>query len=54
MASRRIAYERKHLERDPPEGISFHFNPKNNRHLLFTLPGPPETPYENGVFEVEM
>ena len=52
--SKRIIKEKLRLERDPPERISFHFNPKNYRHLIFELPGPPDTPYENGLFEGEM
>ena len=51
---RRIKKETERLEKDPPPGITCNPHQSNPRYFLIKLFGPKETPYENGVFSLEM
>ncbi|KAL0211099.1 hypothetical protein P9112_009397 [Eukaryota sp. TZLM1-RC] len=52
--SARINKEISRLMRDPITGISVTVDPSNNRSLTAQVAGPPGTPYEGGVFTIEM
>ena len=51
---RRIKKETERLEKDPPPGVTCNPHESNPRYFLIKLFGPKETPYENGVFSLEM
>ncbi len=50
----RIAKETKDLMKSTPAGIFISPNPKNFRHFTVKLVGPPDSPYEGGMFDVEL
>ena len=50
----RILKEKSKLDKEPVEGLFINQNPKNFRHFMVKLLGPPDTPYEGGLFDVEL
>ena len=52
--SRRIIKELGRLKKTPPPGMSFDINDLNMRHLKVALQGPDGTPYEGGIFKLEL
>ena len=42
------------MQKSPIVGISVEPNEKNPRHFLVKIIGPGETPYEGGVFDLEV
>ena len=51
---RRIAIEIKNLLKEPVDGIFISPNPSNFRHFECKIIGPSDTPYEGGLFNVEL
>lgn len=51
---RRIIKETARLARDPVPGIEVVQNEQNKRHFYIKLDGPQNTPYENGIFQLEL
>lgn len=50
----RIMREMADLEKSETEGIKITPSPTNPRHYFVKLAGPRDTPFESGVFDVEM
>ncbi|OHT05040.1 Ubiquitin-conjugating enzyme E2 35 [Tritrichomonas foetus] len=50
----RILKEIKELQTNPPPGISARPKPDNNRHFDVRLIGPRDTPFEEGIFRLEL
>ena len=53
-AKPRILKETLLLSRDPPPGISGSPDPNNYRHFNILLEGPADTPYQGGIFKIEL
>ncbi|GBG31843.1 Ubiquitin-conjugating enzyme E2 N [Hondaea fermentalgiana] len=51
---RRIVKETQRLQAEPVAGIQCEPFPENPRHFKVVLSGPSETPYEGGVFHLEL
>jgi ubiquitin-conjugating enzyme E2 N len=51
---KRIVKETQRLTREPVLGLDFHVDSENERYYHLFLEGPNDTPYEGGVFELEM
>jgi len=51
---KRILKEVQRLNKNPPPGISISVNEKNMRYITVKLQGPTDSPYEGGVFNLEM
>ena len=54
QVSKRIKAEIMRLERDSSPGIVIRVHPENYRHFLIEIEGPKDSPYEGGIFYVEM
>eukprot|EP00999_Lentomonas_sp_LEN2_P001381 NODE_2417_length_575_cov_124.787946_g2367_i0.p1 GENE.NODE_2417_length_575_cov_124.787946_g2367_i0~~NODE_2417_length_575_cov_124.787946_g2367_i0.p1 ORF type:complete len:150 (-),score=30.01 NODE_2417_length_575_cov_124.787946_g2367_i0:37-486(-) len=54
MTSTRIAKETQKLQSDPPPGISASPDPDNMRYFRVVVAGPKDSPYEGGVFNLEL
>ena len=52
--SKRIAKETERLIKDPIPGISAAPTEDNNRYFNVIITGPSETPFENGIFKLEL
>ena len=52
--SKRIAKETERLIKDPIPGISAAPTEENNRYFNVIITGPTETPFENGIFKLEL
>lgn len=52
--SRRIKKELQILAKDKVEGIDIKPNKDNYKHFSVKIAGPPDTPYEGGIFEAEL
>jgi len=52
--SRRIVKEIARLNKSPPPGISIEVNQDNLRYLKIALQGPEDSPYQGGIFKLEM
>ncbi|KAK4879282.1 hypothetical protein RN001_007428 [Aquatica leii] len=52
--TRRILVETKNLTKDPPPGISAVPNETNCRYFHVVMAGPKGSPYEGGLFKLEM
>lgn len=52
--SRRIQKETERLNADPVAGISASPDPQNARYFHIQIAGPVTTPYEGGLFELEL
>ena len=52
--SKRIQKEIMRLPRDSPSGIVIRIHPENYRYFLIEIEGPKDSPYEGGIFYVEM
>lgn len=52
--TRRILVETKNLAKDPPPGISAHPDESNCRYFHIVMAGPKSSPYEGGLFKLEM
>ena len=52
--SRRIAKETERLNNEPVAGISASPDPQNPRYFHIQVAGPIDSPYEGGVFELEL
>ena len=50
----RIQREIKELSTNPPPGISAKPSPDNNRYFEARILGPIQTPYEDGIFKLEI
>jgi ubiquitin-conjugating enzyme E2 N len=50
----RIMRETQQLAQDPPPGISGSPTPENNRYFNVMIEGPADTPFQGGIFRVEM
>lgn len=50
----RIKKEIEDLKRDASSGIKVESDPSDPNHLKGSLKGPPDTPYHNGTFEVDI
>ncbi|CAD8053690.1 unnamed protein product [Paramecium sonneborni] len=50
----RIIKETQNLAKDKVQGIEVTPDPGNFKHFFVIIIGPPNTPYEGGVFEVEL
>lgn len=53
-ASRRILVETKNLSKDPPPGISASPDENNCRYFHVIMSGPNGSPYEGGLFKLEL
>lgn len=53
-ATRRIARETKELATNPPEGVSARPKPENNRYFDAYMLGPADSPFQDGVFHLEI
>jgi len=51
---RRILKETQRLQAEPVAGIKCEPFPENPRHFKVVLSGPDETPYEGGIFHLEL
>mmetsp|Transcript_47228 Transcript_47228/g.96209 ORF Transcript_47228/g.96209 Transcript_47228/m.96209 type:complete len:155 (+) Transcript_47228:98-562(+) len=51
---RRIVKETKRLTTDPVEGIAAAPQPHNPRHFMVAIKGPGDTPFEGGIFKLEL
>ena len=47
---RKFNWDKHHVE----EGLHVTQNPKNFRHFMVKLLGPPDSPYEGGWFDIEL
>ena len=54
MLSKRIITEFQNLKREPIDGINISHKEDNLRYLFIKLNGPPGSPYEKGVFKLEL
>lgn len=54
MLPTRIVKETQRLMKEPVSGISITPYPDNPRHFKILISGPEGTPYEGGIFKVEM
>ncbi|XP_064632838.1 ubiquitin-conjugating enzyme E2 13-like [Lineus longissimus] len=54
MVTRRITKETARLQTDKVEGISAQPDEANQRLFYVTIDGPKDSPYENGVFKLEL
>ncbi|KAF4670018.1 ubiquitin-conjugating enzyme E2 N [Perkinsus olseni] len=54
VITKRIEKETQKLKEDPPPGLSAVPDPNNLRYFHIELEGPQGTPYENGVYKLEM
>eukprot|EP01063_Lacrimia_lanifica_P021998 TRINITY_DN29706_c0_g1_i1.p1 TRINITY_DN29706_c0_g1~~TRINITY_DN29706_c0_g1_i1.p1 ORF type:complete len:151 (+),score=59.54 TRINITY_DN29706_c0_g1_i1:44-496(+) len=54
MSSARIVKETEKLQKDQPPGIVATPMPENKRHFMVLICGPQSSPYEGGVFELEL
>ncbi|AFZ79983.1 ubiquitin-conjugating enzyme E2, putative [Theileria equi strain WA] len=54
MASKRIIKETESLATDSPPGIKAELYPGNDRHFKIHMRGPDGTPYEGGVYLLEL
>ncbi|XP_018319380.1 ubiquitin-conjugating enzyme E2 N-like [Agrilus planipennis] len=54
MTSRRILVETKNLSKDPPPGISATPDEDNCRYFHVIMAGPKGSPYEGGLFKLEL
>eukprot|EP01134_Creolimax_fragrantissima_P004474 CFRG4474T1 len=52
--SRRIVKETQRLQQEPVPGISAVPQEQNARYFMVVMDGPPETPYANGKFKLEL
>ncbi|KAF5269244.1 hypothetical protein FQR65_LT02545 [Abscondita terminalis] len=52
--TRRILVETKNLNKDPPPGISAVADESNCRYFYVVMAGPKGSPYEGGLFKLEM
>lgn len=52
--SRRIVKEIGRLSKETPPGISVDVTPDNMRYLKISLEGPNDSPYQGGMFHLEM
>jgi ubiquitin-conjugating enzyme E2 N len=52
--SQRIIKETDRLNKDPVPGISASATPENARHFMIMCAGPSDSPYEGGVFQLEL
>ncbi|CAD8132638.1 unnamed protein product [Paramecium octaurelia] len=50
----RIIKETQNLAKDKVQGIEVTPDPGNFKHFFVIIAGPPNTPYEGGVFDVEL
>ncbi|PNW88835.1 hypothetical protein CHLRE_01g046850v5 [Chlamydomonas reinhardtii] len=50
----RIQKELKEIERDTASGVTVHLKNNSLQHLTGYVPGPKDTPYEGGLFAVEI
>ena len=50
----RIKKELERIQKSPVEGIDIAVVPTNPRHLKICIKGPQESPFQNGLFQVEM
>jgi len=51
---RRIVKETQRLQQEPAPGIQCTAFPNNPRHFAVVLAGPQDTPYERGIFHMEL
>jgi len=54
MQTTRIAKETERLARNPPPGIVATPTPDNPRYFKVIMYGPPSSPYEGGIFHLEL
>jgi len=54
MQSKRLAKEIKNFNSIKPGDAKLEFDPDNEYHYYVHIPGPPDTPYEDGIFTVEL
>lgn len=54
MLSRRIVKETERLSSDPPPGIIASATPGNPRYFQIKVEGPEQTPFEGGIFNLEL
>lgn len=52
--ARRIQKETERLDQDPVPGISASVDPQNQRYFHIQIAGPVTTPYEGGIFSLEL
>lgn len=52
--SRRIVKETERLQQDPVVGISANVDPHNSRYFHVVIAGPHGSPFEGGVFKLEL
>ncbi|CAD8056885.1 unnamed protein product [Paramecium sonneborni] len=50
----RIIKETQNLAKDKVQGIDVTPDPQNFKHFFVIIAGPPNTPYEGGVFDIEL
>ncbi|CAH1168762.1 unnamed protein product [Phyllotreta striolata] len=53
-SKKRIMVETKNLSKDPPPGISATPDESNNRYFHVVMAGPSGSPYEGGLFKLEL
>lgn len=51
---KRILKETERLKKEPVPGISCSVSPDNPRYFKIVIAGPDESPYEGGIFKVEL
>lgn len=54
MNTTRILKETERLAKDPPPGIVAAPTPENSRYFKIVLYGPTQSPYEGGIFHLEL
>lgn len=52
--NQRILWELKMLKEDKIDGLEIYPHESNFRYYKVTIRGPPDSPYENGIFEAEI
>uniref|UniRef100_A0A6A7FQF6 Ubiquitin-conjugating enzyme E2 N n=1 Tax=Hirondellea gigas TaxID=1518452 RepID=A0A6A7FQF6_9CRUS len=52
--TKRIQKEIRKLQKEPVHGISVAVDERNPRYFKIILTGPPDTPYEGGLFNLEL
>jgi ubiquitin-conjugating enzyme E2 N len=54
MQTTRILKETEKLQKDPPPGIMAMPTPENPRYFKVVMQGPSQSPYEGGIFNLEL
>lgn len=54
QVSKRIEKETQKLRSELPKGVLCEATPENYRYFMISMEGPPQTPYEDGIYKLEL